>query len=105
MNTTTPAIRRPARASLALATAAVVLLGAAACGSGHPSVQDEPKAAPTPTAHATSPADTSGDLVDGAKQRYADRGRPSTANPDGDGQESPVLPPDGRPVPLPGQTE
>jgi hypothetical protein len=89
MNITTLITRRSARASVALAMATAVLLGASACGSEHD----------------RSPADTSEKLVDGAKKRYSDRGRSPAGNQAGNGQESPVLPPDGRPVPLPGQNE
>jgi len=105
MNITTLITRRSARASVALAMATAVLLGTSACGSEHASGQDEPQAAPSRATYDRSPADTSEKLVDGAKKRYSDRGRPSAANQAGNGQESPVLPPDGRPVPLPGQNE
>jgi hypothetical protein len=99
MNITTLITRRPARASLAFAMATAVLLGASACGSEHASDQDQPKAVPTHRAYDRSPADTSEELVDGARKWH------SAGNQDRDRQESPVLPPDGRPVPLPGQTE
>jgi hypothetical protein len=100
MNITTTLItRRPARASLAFAIATTVLLGASACGSEHASDQDQPKAVPTHRTYDRSPADTSEELVDGARKWH------TAGTQDGDRQESPVLPPDGRPVPLPGQTE
>jgi hypothetical protein len=105
MNITTLITRRSPRAFLASAMAAAVLLGASACGTEKASDQDQPNAVATRAAYDRSPADTSEKLVDGAKKRYADRGRSSAAGLAGDGQESPVLAPNGRPVPLPGQSD
>jgi hypothetical protein len=104
MNITTSISRHPVRTSVAFTMAAAVLLGASACGTEQ-AVDQAPAThgkAPAPSGQADVSRDLAECLINQAKAQGASFHCWELTEPGGDGQEGPILGPNGRKVPMPG---